>query len=154
MSTLNGQIKLKYQDYDGEVSTVTLPVAALTAVNFDAQETARTALLTALADVLVGNLISWEHFNLVVDSVTSPSDKTAQRELAWRFPILDTVSLKTYSLQVPCPDMTLLNTAAKGELLMTSGAGATFAGALLAYGLTKDGNAMVADAGKLVGRNL
>lgn len=155
MSTLTSEYTVKYKDYDGEVSKVTFTVTPLTAVNFDAQEALRAALQTALDNVLLGELQSWEKANVVVDSVSMATDPFAQRELAAKATYLDATALKKYTTQIPSPDLAHLDPTARAIFeIGDAGHVDAWITAFEAYALTPDGNAPEVQEIKLVGRNL
>lgn len=155
MSTLTGRYTVKYKDYDGEKSKVSFRCAALTAVNFDAQETLRAALQTALDNVLLGQVQSWEKENEVVDSITAATSQNAQRELAIKVTSRDETALKTHTTQIPAPDLTNLDP--NNRAYFNIGDAGDIDGwitAFEAYAISEDGNALVVNEMELKGRNL
>jgi len=146
-----GKTEYKYADYNGEVSSFGVPCAVITAANFDAQAVLRTSLEDALADILIGNLLSKRVMNEVVQGVTPPDDETAQRELSWAASYFDTVKYKRYTMRVPTPLLTALDPnnrafAAIGD----TGIVDAFVTAFEAYFVSQDNNPATVDRIKLV----
>jgi hypothetical protein len=155
MSTLEGQYTVDWKDYDGEPTSTTFPVAALTAANFDAQEVLRAALQSALDAILLGQIQQYEQANLIVDSVSAPDDPLAQRELAIRVNYVDGTALKPHRTEIPCPDLTNLDSNARAYFAIGDGDVIdAWVTKFEAYALSEDGNAVEVQNMILKGRNL
>jgi hypothetical protein len=155
MSVLSGSYDVTWKDYDGEESSVSFPVAALTAANFDAQEVLRAALQSALNAVLLGQVQSCEQSNTILDSVSASDDQTAQRELAIKVTYIDATAVKAHSTQIPTPD--LANLDENNRAFFAIGDGDVidaWIAAFEAYAISPAGNAVTVDEMQLKGRNL
>jgi hypothetical protein len=148
-----GKASWSYVDYDMEVGTVSVNCVGLTAENFDAQETLRAALHTALTGVTLGSLFKYEKGNQTLASKSQPGDENAQRESKWLVMFEDNVTFKQYSFEIPCADLSLLKAEGK-EMDISAGAGASLVSAIEAYVLSVSGNSVTVQRVVHVGRNV
>jgi hypothetical protein len=155
MATTNGWYRVKYKDYDGEDSTVKIPIAVLTAVNMDTQIAACAALQAALDDVLLGQEQSERIYNETVNAVSPPSNSAAQRELAWLILSHDGTTFARHKTSIPTPALAFLdaNDRANAEI-GDSGMVDALVSAFVAYFKSPAGNALVVDEITMKGRNL
>lgn len=150
-----GQMSLRYNDYNSERSNVSMAGTLLTAANFDAQAALALALRDAIAGVANGLLVGFDFGNRyqTVDPGTPSADVTAQRELKWLVRYQETGEA-IQRMEIPCPDMTLLDPNNRGYMLISSGAGQQFVSAFEDYILGSEGGAVTVIDVKLVGRNV
>jgi len=147
-----------YKDYSNESSVISVESTALTAANFDAQETLRAALQTAMEVILIGVLQKTSKGNRVDVSADLPASSAAQRENKWLVSYHDdTFPTRKLSIELPTPDVenedyVLGNT----DLIdLTDTDVAAFVTAFEAFVLAPwTGNAVTVDKITLVGRKL
>jgi hypothetical protein len=149
-----GELHLSYLDYDGETGKTRLHWTAITAANFDAQNTLRTNLVTAIAGICNGVLAHWSFGNADSPAATPPADQTAQRELRWLVQYHDNSTLKKYKAEIPCPDMAVLDDNDRAHAEIGDGDVVdAFVTAFEAGVISDAGNAITVDEITLVGRN-
>ena len=140
---------IPYADFSGENSSARFNVDDAIA------DLTLTALFAATNNVTIG-AAGQSTLNTQVNKDTGPgglpADNGAQRELKWLVRYHDAVTLRKYSLEIPCPDTALL--AGNTDFMdVTGGAGATFKTDFEAAVEAKiTGNAVVLDNAQLVGR--
>lgn len=151
---VGGELHMTFLDYDGEAARTMLHTATRSAANFDAQETLRLALVSAIAGICNGTLARWSFGNADNPGVSAPDDPTAQRELRWLVQYHDTNTKVKFKAELPCPDMAKLdpNDRAHAEIGDADVVDA-FITAFEAIVITDDGGAAVVDEITLVGRN-
>jgi hypothetical protein len=150
-----GFTSITYEDYDGEVSTVRVRTDEVDATDFDAQSTARTSLIDAIAGITLGLRTGFSYGNQVKTVLGPSSDQDAQRERKWLVQYHDGTSLKRYSLEIPCADAAQLDPNDRGNAnIGDAGVVDAFISAFQAYALTPDGNTPIVDEITLVGRNV
>lgn len=144
-----------WTDYDGERSAIRVRTAALTAANFDAQATLRSAAHIANAAMTLGVLAKNTFGNEDVVSLDSASDDAAQRELKWLVSFHDATSLKRGSFEIPCANTARLDPNDRAHAHIGDGAQVdAFVAAAEAFYQTADGHAIVIDEITLVGRRV
>lgn len=150
-----GRMTVQFLDYDSEVSSFQVGVAALTSANFTTQETAMDALRDAAAAITLGNTSQTVYANVDKLSITPASDQTAQRELKWLVSYHDTTSLNRFSCELPTadPDQLDPNDRAHAEI-GDGGLVDAFVAAFEAVVKSPDGGAVVVDEITLVGRRV
>lgn len=150
-----GRMTVQFLDYDSEVSSFQVGVAALTSANFTAQETAMDALRDAAAAITLGNTSQTVYANVDKLSITPASDQTAQRELKWLVSYHDTTSLNRFSCELPTadPDQLDPNDRAHAEI-GDGGLVDAFVAAFEAVVKSPDGGSVVVDEITLVGRRV
>lgn len=98
-------LSISYRDESREVANERLRVTDVTAANFDAQVTARAALVTASNVLTLGVLAkSMTEIDVVKDSAV-PADVNAQRERKWLIYYTDDVTGKEYQTELPTADL-------------------------------------------------
>lgn len=103
-----GRVVFSFADYTGEVSSVTIPIADLTAANIDGWMTDLVDLMGKLEAIQRGKLLKYE-----VVAKTSPqgvgkaSSQEAQREEKWLVRYYDGTTFERATFEVPCADLTL-----------------------------------------------
>jgi hypothetical protein len=147
-----GKASWSFVDYDGEVSTMQVHAADLTAANFDAQETLRDALETAVENLTLGNVFKTEKGNATLYSKAQPESEHAQRETKWLVMYEDDTTYKQHNYEVPTADLEQLPADGK-ELDLTAGVGLAFVTAFEAYALSPAGNTCTVQRIIHVGRN-
>jgi len=70
---VSGKCAISFGDYDNEVTTTTVNVTALSAANYDAQATLRTAFQAALVAMTDGELQRMEYGNVSLQSISPAS---------------------------------------------------------------------------------
>ena len=148
---------IRYNDYGAERSTVTLMGEALTAVNFDAQATALTSLMDAIAAITLGVKVSFlqGNDNEIVGPGTQASDPYAQREAKWLVKFHEVTGGAKRSVEIPCPDLANLDPNNKGKAHVgDAGAVDAFVTAFEAFVKTDAGGNVQVDEILHVGRNI
>lgn len=150
---VSGKYALSLLDYDSEVTTTSVNVPVLSAANYDAQATLRGNFRSALIAMTEGQVHRGEWGNVSLDSIDPATAQTAQREKKWLVDYHDTTSLKRYSFEIGCADLTLLdeNDRAHAEI-GDAGIVDAFVTAAEAYVLSPTGGAIVIDEITFVGR--
>jgi hypothetical protein len=149
-----GKVNLSVVDYGGETSRTAVYTPVLTAANFDATMALIDTLITAIGNLILGNV--WKQVRTAIETLgtkTPPADEEAQRELKWSIVYEDSTTYHRYRVEIPTPDCTLL--VANTDLLdLSAGAGAAFKTAFEAVALSPVGNAVEVIEGRLVGRSI
>lgn len=154
-----GTVTVRIRDYDKEGSGFSLLTPAITSVNINDYVAAGTGaideMVTALNALVIGTiektrLVSHEE----VVSTALPGSPLAQREVKALVGYHDSITGERYTFTIPTIDLTLLSATRSGEFDITTGAWATFVGVLEASYVSPDGNLMVVDYAKHVGRNI
>jgi len=150
---VSGKASVTFADYDGEITTTSVNVLALSAANYDAQATLRTAFVAAMVAMTIGELQRSEYGNVSLQSITPASDVQAQREKKWLVDYHDATSLKRYSFEIGTADLDQLdpNDRAHAEI-GDAGIVDAFVTAAEAYLLSPTGGAIVVDEITFVGR--
>jgi hypothetical protein len=150
-----GFMTISQIDYDGEVTNTRLFNVAITAANFAAQETLKDSLRDSIAAITLGTVSKTVYGNEDLLSVTLPSDTEAQRELKWLVQYHDTTSLKLYSCEIGCADVSYLDANdRKHANIGAAGAIDTFITNFQAVVKSPTGGAVLVDEITLVGRAL
>lgn len=95
-----------FTDYSNENSSVGVTAVDLTAGNFAAQETASAALGTAIGALSIGSLVKRVVADIPLDSPDTPTNPFAQRELKWHVDYRGAVTGKSFSIEIPCANLT------------------------------------------------
>lgn len=138
-----------------ETSNFRVPVIQINAANHDATLTAVGALLAAMDAIGIGRN---QHTSITLQntdiSPLAAATSLAQIENKWLCRYHDDTTLKMYSSEYPCADLTKLTT--HPELLdLSTGLGATVKTTFEAVVKASDtGNAVILDSVQFVGRNL
>lgn len=141
-------------DYDGEKSTWTFLVPALTSANYDASLSVIAGLATTFGNVML-QVVSRKVIKAVADPYGGASaDPNAQRENKWRVIYNDTVDpIGNGSFEIPCPDLSLL-VPGTGEMNTAGGAGAALVTAIEANLVSRLDNPIEVQRIVHVGRNI
>lgn len=103
------KVAFTYKDFNDESSTVGFTHGDMTAASFDADHTLISNLSAALGAL---TLCTQSKKTIVSDElltgIAQPVDPYAQRESKWLVRYKDTSTQKTYSLEIPGADLTLL----------------------------------------------
>jgi len=155
MAVIKGRLNVRYEDYDGEVSTVRVEPAELTAVNFDAQVALAIAFMDAVAGITLGLKTGFQHMNDTKTVLGPSSDVDAQRERKWLVQWHDGVTFKRYTTEIPCADLAQLDPNDRGNANIGDASVVdAFITAWEAFVLTPDGNTALVDEITHVGRNV
>lgn len=150
-----GKFVLTIRDYGTkpETSTATFRGATFTAGNIAAQLADQNTLETALDGIILGVIANRKRIaDEVVVSGDSAASQYAQRENKWLVRYVG-ANEKTYTLEIPTPDLTLLNLEGDAADLANN-AVSTFVEAFEAYVLDEAGGAVTVTRIDFVGRNL
>lgn len=145
---------VRYNDYDGERSTVNLRSVLRTAANFDAQAAAELALRDAIAAITSGLRVGFDSGNRyqTVDPKTKSADPYAQRENKWFVEYGN--ANNAYQMEIPCADLQFLDPDNRGFLDLGSTEGLAFKNGFEAFVVDEGGNPITVTSVKFVGRNL
>jgi hypothetical protein len=150
---MGARLVLTYLDYGGEKSTVDFPGVSMGAVNFDAQVALQDALELAINPFTIGTKNKRMRVaSEVILSAALPASVNAQRENKYLLRFHDNVTGKKYRREIPCADLTQLDTNQQ----IVSPADPQFIAlkaAFEAYVISEDGNAVIMDSLTHVGRN-
>lgn len=154
-----GTVNIRIRDYDKEGSGFSLATPAITSVNINDYVTPATGsidvLVAALNALVIGTiekatLVAYED----VVATALPLDPFAQRETKALVGYHDSVTGNRYTFTIPCIDLALLSATRTGEFDITTGAWATLVTELETNYVSPDGNLMIVDYAKHVGRNI
>lgn len=146
-----GKASVRFADYGGETSNLSVKIADLTAANFDAKVTAFGSLRTALEGICFP--LQYGHFignDTVVVEAPQADDAESQREKKWLVRFHD--SAGAYTCTIPCADLSVLDPTNRDFMLIASGPGQTFVTAFEAL-VVGDSGAVTVDSVQFVGRN-
>lgn len=150
-----GFTSIPYADYNNEVSVVRINTVEVDATNFDAQVTSRIALMDAIAAITKGLRLGVTYGNNVKTALGPAADDEAQREKKWLVQYHDAVTLRRYTVELPCADTAQLDPDDRGNAhIGDGGAVDAFVSAFEAYAKSPVGNGVVVDEITLVGRNI
>lgn len=150
-----GRLSVQYIDYDGEKSSVGMRVPLQTAANFDAQLAAVGQLVSAIGNITRGNLGTFDWLYSSLNDVARSDDPQAQREQKWLVQYHDSVTLKRYTLELPCADLDMLDPYDREHAFIGGVAFVdAFVTAFETYALTPDGNLPTVDEISFKGRNV
>ena len=146
------QVTISGLDYSEEPTRLSVNVADLTAVNFDAQITAAQSVQTAIQGV---SLIDFEGVSVKALDTPKETDRPtspyAQRESKWLVTMSDDSNARLNQFEIGGADLTLLGS--DGETMdVSSGDGAALVSALEAALVSRDGNSMTFVSAIHVGR--
>lgn len=96
---------IQFVDASNEKSTAGVTSTALTSANFDAQQTAFSALRTAMQALSLGDISQYSIATLVNPAFTVPTNPFAQRELKWLVTYTGDTSGKTFQIEIPAADL-------------------------------------------------
>lgn len=143
-------IRVPFVDYSNEGSTATIPVAdAISDANI-------TVVFGALVGVTLGNAQK-SVLSTAIDkdagTAGASADPFAQREIKWLIRYTDAVTLKRYTKEIPCADLSQAVAGSDQMDVSAATPGETLVNALEAQMLSPDGNGITVDSIEFVGRN-
>lgn len=151
-----GRVSRSYLDYDSEVGTAAFYMPTLTTANYATQQTAITALYSAMDAMTGGVPIRWEHGNMYTDAnPVPPASEAVQRELKWLVRYHDNVTGRKGSYEIPAANTARLdpNDRAHAEIGDAAEVDA-FVTAFEALVRSPNGNAVTVEEITLVGRRV
>lgn len=139
---MSSEYELSYKDYDHEVSRCKFHIVDLTAGNLVATQALLASLLTAIQDLVVGELQAEKVVLSNTKASGSPaSSKQANRETKWLVTYEDSTTHFVYRGEIPTADLSLR--AGNSSLLdLTAGVGLAFKTAFEAVVKSRAGNAV------------
>lgn len=148
--------QFQIRDASSETSTTTVNSLALSAANFDARETLRVALGTAINNLSIGVLSKQTVTDIRDESAVIPSNPYAQREMKWLVTYQGSVSGKKFQMEIAAPNLTDNLQPNSDEADLTSTDWAAFITAFEAYAIAPDttSEAVTVLSARLVGRNI
>lgn len=150
-----GYFSRSVMDYDSEVSNVRVRSAVITAANFDAQATLRTAFQLGMNGIIGGTVVKEDFGNSARNAIVPPADNAIQRELKWLVQFHDAVTYERFSVEIPCADVEMLDPNDRAHAhIGDAGPVDAFVDAFEAFVLTNNGNAALVDEITLVGRRV
>jgi hypothetical protein len=141
-------------DYSGERTTVTVNSATLNGANFDTEQTAWTALRTAIQGLTLGNTYS-HSLSQVLNVTTLPAPSPlAQRENKWLVTYADTVTGKRYQMEIGTAELDNGHLVANSDMAdLSSPDWEAFETAFEAFAVAPDtGNPVALVSAQFVGR--
>jgi hypothetical protein len=155
MAVTKGRLNIRYEDYDGEVSTMRVEPVELTAINFDAQIAAAISFMDATAAITLGLKTGFQHMNDTKTVLGPASDVDAQRERKWLVQWHDGITFKRYTTEIPCADLAQLDPNDRSNAnIGDEDVVDAFISAWEAFVVTPDGNTALVDEITHVGRNV
>ena len=143
MAVHYGELSMTTYDTDGKHSIQRVAVPVLTAGNIVATEVATTALEAATAALSNGFPARSNLGNAnVAVPFALPTDPTCSIGTKLAVTYTDTVTGKKFTTQLACADYSLGTYDSSGNLVLTSGAGATYKSAFEAIVVSDAGNAV------------
>jgi len=150
------ELNFRIRDREGQYSSFGLEGAALTAANFDAQNTLMTSLRTAMIAIILGNVAGDTRISArSTPNDTTPTSAYARREEKWlvHYSEVSTPFTK-HVVEIPAPDAALLAADTKDLDLTDGGVIEDFVTAFEAYVLVDGTKTVTVQRIELVGRNL
>jgi len=148
---------IQFTDESNEKSTFGVTSTPLTSANFDAQQTAFTALRTASQALSLGDISQYAIATLVNPAFTVPTDPFAQRELKWLVSYVGNTSGKTFQVEIPVADIGNDHKVPGSDLAALADADwVAFITAFEAFAKSPDDatESVTVTTAKLVGRNI
>lgn len=148
-----GKLIVSYWDNTEETGTFKVPVATMTAANFDAQVTAQDALIAAIAGVANGAMYKKERVAVIVEATPALPTVGNQREIKFLARYHDAVTGDKYRAEIPVADLTAM-VDGKEYVDLSAGNGDTLKTAWEAVVVAeRTGNAVVLDSVTFVTKN-
>jgi len=147
---------VRINDASGEASSFGVPGADLTAGNFTAQVALWDALVTAIQNIIIGNVAmkSLAAYVTEVDD-TLPANAFAQRELKWLVGWSNTSTGEKHTTEIACPDLAFLVPGSDiADLTGTEMAAFVAAFEAVVRGGAAGTNTVNVDYVRVIGRNL
>lgn len=149
-----GQYQMTYYDESKEVSYLQVRIPEVDEINFVATDALVDALAAAVEAMSLGTLIKDTRTYITTKfAKTLPGDLNAQREKKFLVAYEDSVNFSKYSSEIPCADLSLLDTDGS-TVDLTAGAGLALVTAFEALVISPFGNAVTVLEIRYVGRNL
>lgn len=157
MATL-GQMRITLVDYLRNLVSFTINTAEVDVVNWAAENTSQADLRDAIADIVSGDIKSYEATaNRTDNDIKRASDNTALKYNAWRVILIDNVTGAIETFRIATADQSLgVNTYNEqtGQwvsiLPLDTGVGATFKTQMELTARSRAGNAVTVDQVVLV----
>jgi len=143
-------------DYSDEKSSFAVISVTANAGNLAAQQTAAAALVGAIDDLTIGEIVKQEQCLIILDTPALPTSPYAQRELKWLVTYSGNTSGKKFTIEIACPDVTD-NVVPNTDLAdLASTDWAAFVTAFEAYVKSPDNGteAVTVLSARVVGRNI
>jgi len=150
------QNTITINDYSNEKSNFGLTSITVNAGNLAAQQTAAAALVGAVEDLTIGEVVKQTQSLIILDTPAIPSSPYAQRELKWLVSYVGDTSGKVFQCEIAAPDITD-NVVPNSDVAdLTSTDWAAFVTAFESYVRSPDnGTETVTIVGaRVVGRNI
>lgn len=150
------QNTITINDYSNEKSSFGVTSITANAGNLAAQQTAAAALVAAVEDLTIGEVVKQSMNLVILDSPATPTSPYAQREMKWLVSYIGDSSGKAFSVEIAAPDITD-NVVPNSDVAdLNSTDWAAFVTAFEAYVRSPDnGTETVTVTGaRLVGRNI
>lgn len=143
-------------DYSDEKSLTQVNSIALSAANFDARETLRVALGSAINNLSIGVMSKQTVTDVRDESPGIPTNPFAQREMKWLVTYQGSTSGKKFQLEIAAPSLTDNLQPNSDEADLTSTDWAAFVTAFEAYAIAPGttSEAVEVISARLVGRNI
>jgi len=93
-------------DYSDEKSSFAVISVTANAGNLAAQQTLAAALVGAVDDLTIGEIVKQEQCLIILDTPAIPTSPYAQREMKWLVTYAGDSSGKKFSVEIACPDIT------------------------------------------------
>lgn len=94
------------RDYSNELSSFAVTSLTGTAGNLAAELAAAAALSSAIENLSLGHLDKYTYQIIPLDTVITPTNPLAQRELKWLVSYRGDVSGKIFQMEIPAPNPT------------------------------------------------
>lgn len=143
-------------DYANERSSFNVTSVTANAGNLAAQQTLAAALVAAVEDLTIGEVVKQQMSLVILDSPATPTNPYAHREEKWLVTYVGDASGKVYQSEIAAPDLTDNLNGNSDEALLTSDDWVAFITAFEAYVRAPDDAAETVTVikAKLVGRNI
>lgn len=101
-----GELTITYLDYDGEKSPFKITTSTPVAAGFDTWNTEIGAVVSALANITLGNVNKTVRSSTVTPGTNdTPASEIAQRESKWLVTYRDTTTEKLFRCEIPTADL-------------------------------------------------
>lgn len=150
------QNNITINDYSNEKSSFGVTSITINAGNLAAQQTLAAALVGAVEDLTIGEVVKQTQNLIILNSPAIPTNPYAQREMKWLVSYVGDASGKTFQVEIAAPDITD-NVVPNSDVAdLTSTDWAAFVTAFEAYVRSPDDDAetVTVVGARLVGRNI
>jgi len=100
------QNNITINDYSNEKSSFGVTSITANAGNLAAQQTLAAALIGAVEDLTIGEVVKQTMSLVILDTPAIPTSPYAQRELKWLVSYVGDSSGKTFQVEIAAPDIT------------------------------------------------